>query len=254
MNKNIKRIILFGIPMDPWTMEYTVNTIHERIKNGVFTQHAAVNVAKLVNMQTDSVLRESVTSSDIINIDGMGIVWGARFLDLDVPERVAGIDLFVNLLEMSANENYPVFLLGAEPEVLEQAVDNLTRKIENLIIADYHHGYFWEDEEAVVQKIRRSGAKLIFVAVTSPKKEIFIDKWKAKLGVTFVMGVGGTFDVIAGKVKRAPNWMQNYGSEWLYRVFQEPGRMWKRYFMTNSKFLFLLLSEKIRHITTKTFS
>ncbi|GGI98696.1 hypothetical protein GCM10007978_40640 [Shewanella hanedai] len=92
--------------------------------------------------------------------------------------------------------------------------------------------------------IRQSGAKLLFVAITSPKKENFINKWQDKLGVDFVMGVGGTFDVVAGKVKRAPLWMQKYGLEWLYRVIQEPGRMWKRYLVTNTKFAWLILKER----------
>ena len=115
----------------------------------------------------------------------------------------------------------------------------------NLNIAGTHHGYFWDDEEAVVNRIKESGAKLLFVAITSPKKENFINKWQDKLGVNFVMGVGGTFDVVAGKVNRAPKWMQNAGLEWLYRVLQEPGRMWKRYLVTNSKFAWLLIKEKL---------
>ena len=98
----------------------------------------------------------------------------------------------------------------------------------------------------MVAKIKASGARLLFVAITSPKKENFINKWQGQLGVDFVMGVGGTFDVVAGKVKRAPVWMQNYGLEWFYRVMQEPGRMWKRYAETNSKFAWLLLKEKFK--------
>ncbi len=94
--------------------------------------------------------------------------------------------------------------------------------------------------------IRQSGARLLFVAITSPKKENFINKWRDQLGVDFVMGVGGTFDVVAGKVTRAPLWMQNAGLEWLYRVLQEPGRMWKRYLLTNSAFAWLLLKEKFK--------
>ena len=101
-------------------------------------------------------------------------------------------------------------------------------------------------QKEIVEKIKASGARLLFVAITSPKKENFINKWQDQLGVDFVMGVGGTFDVVAGKVKRAPVWMQNYGLEWFYRVMQEPGRMWKRYAETNSKFAWLLLKEKFK--------
>lgn len=231
--------------MDSGTMVDTVKYIETKLISKVFLQHVVVNVAKLVHMQNDAVLRDSVKACDLINIDGMGVVLGARFCGHYIPERVAGVDLFHNLLEMSAKRDFPVFLLGAEQEIVEKTAKNVEALYPNLKIAGIHHGYFWDDEEAVVNKIRESGAKLLFVAITSPKKENFINKWQDKLGVDFVMGVGGTFDVVAGKVKRAPVWMQNYGLEWLYRVIQEPGRMWKRYLITNSKFAYLLFKEKL---------
>ena len=115
-----------------------------------------------------------------------------------------------------------------------------------LQLAGFHHGYFWEDENAVVTRIRESGARLLFVAITSPKKENFINRWRDRLGVDFVMGVGGTFDVVAGKVKRAPVWMQKSGLEWFYRVIQEPGRMWRRYLTTNLAFMLMVLKAKYR--------
>jgi N-acetylglucosaminyldiphosphoundecaprenol N-acetyl-beta-D-mannosaminyltransferase len=241
----VKRIKFLGAPMDSGTMVDTVKYIETKLISKVFLQHVVVNVAKLVHMQNDTVLRESVKACDLINIDGMGVVLGARFCGHYIPERVAGVDLFHNLLEMSAKRDFPVFLLGADQEIVEKTAKNVEALYPNLKIAGIHHGYFWDDEEAVVNKIRESGAKLLFVAITSPKKENFINKWQDKLGVDFVMGVGGTFDVVAGKVKRAPVWMQNYGLEWLYRVIQEPGRMWKRYLITNSKFAYLLFKEKL---------
>jgi N-acetylglucosaminyldiphosphoundecaprenol N-acetyl-beta-D-mannosaminyltransferase len=241
----VKRIKFLGAPMDSGTMVDTVKYIETKLISKVFLQHVVVNVAKLVHMQNDAVLRDSVKACDLINIDGMGVVLGARFCGHYIPERVAGVDLFHNLLEMSAKRDFPVFLLGAEQEIVEKTAKNVEALYPNLKIAGIHHGYFWDDEEAVVNKIRESGAKLLFVAITSPKKENFINKWQDKLGVDFVMGVGGTFYVVAGKVKRAPVWMQNYGLEWLYRVIQEPGRMWKRYLITNSKFAYLLFKEKL---------
>lgn len=229
--------------MHPLSMRETVNLIEERIASKKFTQHVVVNVAKLVHMQTDRNLAESVSQCDIVNIDGMGVVWGANFCGHNVPERVSGVDLFHFLLDMSAAREFPVFLLGAEEPVVKKVAEVVRSKYANLDVAGYHHGYFWDDEEAIVKKIADSGARLLFVAITSPKKENFINKWKDQLGVDFVMGVGGTFDVVAGKVKRAPVWMQNAGLEWFYRVLQEPGRMWKRYAVTNSKYLLLLAKE-----------
>ncbi|MCY1438840.1 N-acetylglucosaminyldiphosphoundecaprenol N-acetyl-beta-D-mannosaminyltransferase [compost metagenome] len=199
-------------------------------------------------MRDDAQLNESVRSCDIINIDGMGVVLGARFLGHQVHERVAGVDLFHELLAMSAREGLSVFLLGAKDEVVAATAEKVQALYPDLKIAGYHHGYFWDDEAAMVEKVRVSGAQLLFVAITSPKKENFINHWRDQLGVTFVMGVGGTFDVVAGKVKRAPLWMQKYGLEWLYRVIQEPGRMWKRYLTTNSKFAWLLVREKLTQL------
>ncbi|MFM0294058.1 WecB/TagA/CpsF family glycosyltransferase [Paraburkholderia sp. RL17-383-BIF-A] len=241
----MKRIELFGCPMDLATMQETVQIIGDRIEARQFTQHVVVNVAKLVNMQTDSVLHSSVRACDIINIDGMGVVWGARLLGYPVPERVAGVDLFDRLLQMAATRGLPVFLLGATDEVVGRTAATVAMRHPGLQIAGYHHGYFWDDEEGVVEKIRHSGAKLLFVAITSPKKESFIHRWHDRLGVDFVMGVGGTFDVVAGKVRRAPQWMQRNGLEWAYRVAQEPGRMWRRYFITNNRFAVMLLRARL---------
>ncbi|BED88894.1 UDP-N-acetyl-D-mannosamine transferase [Pseudoalteromonas sp. MM1] len=242
----MKRIEFLKAPMDIATMQETVSFIENRIEQKQFLQHVVVNVAKIVNMQKDPVLAESVKACEVINIDGMGVVFGARFLGHDVPERVAGVDLFHELLAMSAKRDFPVFLLGATEEVVSKTVEVAKTQNPNLNIAGFNNGYFWDDEEAVVTKIRESGAKLLFVAITSPKKENFINKWQDKLGVDFVMGVGGTFDVAAGKVKRAPQWMQKAGLEWLYRVIQEPSRMWRRYLVTNSKFAWLLIKAKLR--------
>lgn len=227
-------------------MAETVDLIESRIQSAQFTQHVVVNVAKLVHMQQDTVLAESVKSCDIINIDGMGVVLGARFVGHAVSERVAGVDLFHELLKRSAQSGFSVFLLGATDEVVAKTATTVAQLYPGLKIAGYHHGYFWDNEEAIVDQIAASGAQLLFVAITSPKKENFINRWRDRLGVKFVMGVGGTFDVVAGKVSRAPLWMQKYGLEWLYRVIQEPGRMWKRYLYTNSKFAYLLLKEKFK--------
>ncbi len=241
----MKRIDFLGCPMDVATESDTVDIIADRIEKKQFTQHVVVNVAKVVNMRNDAVLSESVRSCDIINIDGMGIVIGARILGHDVPERVAGVDLFHSLLKMSAERGYPVFLLGAKESVVSQARKKVEALYPGLIVAGHHHGYFWDDEEMVVNKIKESGARLLFVAITSPRKENFINRWQERLGVDFVMGVGGTFDVVAGKVKRAPLWMQRYGLEWFFRVLQEPGRMWKRYLVTNTIFLWMLVKAKL---------
>ncbi|WNC92372.1 WecB/TagA/CpsF family glycosyltransferase [Paraburkholderia sp. FT54] len=236
----MKRIEVFGCPMDAATMDETVAAISTRILAKQFTQHVAVNVAKLVHMQADTELAKSVHYCDLISVDGMGVVWAARMLGHAVPERVAGVDLFERLLAQAARLGLPVYLLGATDEVVARVATICAARYPSLQIAGYHHGYFGDDQRPVVDRIRESGARLLFVAITSPTKEHFINRWRASLGVDFVMGVGGTFDVVAGKVNRAPRWMQGAGLEWLFRVLQEPRRMWRRYLITNSKFALML--------------
>ena len=119
-------------------------------------------------MNKDTALRESVLSCDIINIDGMGVVFGARLKGIHIPERVAGVDLFMKLLKKSEEKRFPVFFLGAQQEIVEEAVQRIRQSLPNLYIAGFHHGYFWDDEQAVVDMIRKSGAYLLFVAITSP--------------------------------------------------------------------------------------
>ena len=246
----MKELIFLDCRMHSITMADTVSAIKSRLFEKKFTQHVVVNVAKLVNMQKDPQLKASVESCDIINIDGIGVVLGARLLGEKVPERVAGVDLFEELLEMAEREQFSIFLLGATDNVVAETARRVQDKYPRLPLAGFHHGYFFnkecgEGEEAVVERIKASGARMLFVAITSPKKENFINKWQNQLGVDFVMGVGGTFDVVAGKVSRAPLWMQKYGLEWFYRVIQEPRRMWKRYLITNTKFAWLLLKARI---------
>lgn len=227
-------------------MRETIDWIAGRIEEGLFTQHVVVNVAKVVHMSLDPRLASSVASCDIVNIDGMGVVWGARYVGFDVPERVSGVDLFEELVALASTCGYPIYLLGAEAHIVQEVAMRVQCKYPKLHIAGYHHGYFWDDEAGMVQKIRASGARLLFVAITSPKKENFINQWRDRLGVDFVMGVGGTFDVVAGKVMRAPRWMQRVGLEWLFRVVQEPRRMWRRYLSSNVAFLGMVLREKAR--------
>lgn len=235
-------IKLFGTKMQTLSMQETIEAINVRINNNVFTQHVVVNVAKIVNMQRDALLRESVNSSDIINIDGMGLLWGAKLFSNKVTERVSGIDLFYELLKSAEKTGKSVFFLGATQHVLAKALWNIKKHYPDLNVSGVQHGYYTEAEEkSIAEKINKSGAELLFVAMSSPKKENFINRWKSKLGVNFVMGVGGTFDIVAGKTQRAPDWMQKSGLEWFYRVIQEPRRLWKRYLYTNSKFALMLI-------------
>lgn len=239
-------ICLLDIPINDYSMETTLLTIDVRIKSNIFTQHVVVNAGKIVAMQKDETLRKSILEADIINADGMAVVWASRFLGKPLPERVAGIDLMMNLVEMAHQKGYKCYFLGAKEDVVKKAVDIFSKQYSPDIIAGYRNGYFTEaDEKEIAQNIAVSGAHMLFVAISSPKKEIFVNKYKHIMSVPFVMGVGGSFDVVAGVTKRAPIWMQNIGLEWFFRFVQEPKRMWKRYLIGNSKFIWMVLKEKL---------
>ena len=153
------------------------------------------------------------------------------------------------LVLLSHQKGYKCFFFGARHEVVTQVIDNYKLKYSQDIIAGYRDGYYNSDEESnIANEISQSGANILFVAISSPKKEIFLNKHKNKLSrVNFIMGVGGSFDVISGKIKRAPVWMQNFGLEWFYRFLQEPRRMWKRYLIGNYKFIRLVIKAYINN-------
>lgn len=235
------RVEILNCPIDTMDMNATIALIDASIQKNNRIHHVAVNAAKLVNMRRDERLRDSVINCDIINPDGQSVVWAAKFLGKPLKERVAGIDLMTALVELARERKYKIFLLGAAEETARAVAEKYGAEI----VAGYRSGYWSETEAAaVVAQIAASRAQMLFVAVSSPKKEIFLNRYKDTIDVPFIMGVGGAFDVIAGKVKRAPRWMQKSGFEWLYRIIQEPRRMWKRYLVTNSVFIYLVLKEK----------
>lgn len=242
------KIDFLGIPLDALSMMETINIIDDAIQKNEHINHVVINAGKVVAMQTDQHLYQSVVSCDIINADGQSIVWASQFLGKRLSERVAGVDLMQNLVQLAHEKRYKCFFLGAKEEVVSKVVDIYTEKYGSQIIAGYRNGYFSKGEDPeVANQIAESRAQLLFVAITSPRKENFMHEYREVLSnINFTMGVGGTFDVIAGVTKRAPVWMQNMGLEWFYRLAQEPLRMWKRYLIGNTKFIGLVIKEKYR--------
>jgi len=228
-------------------MQETLQLIQRAICSKEQIHHVVVNAGKIVSMQNDLQLRQSVNDSDLINADGQAVVWASKILNKPLKERVAGIDLMENILELANNNKYKIFFLGAKEEIVKAVIEKYTKQFSKDIIAGYRNGYFnKEDETKIATEISKSGANILFVAISSPTKENFLYNNKKLLkNVNFIMGVGGSFDVVSGKVKRAPVWMQNSGLEWFYRFIQEPKRMWKRYLIGNSKFIYLVLKEKL---------
>jgi N-acetylglucosaminyldiphosphoundecaprenol N-acetyl-beta-D-mannosaminyltransferase len=245
----VSRINICDIPVDALTMAETIHLIDRSIIEKKPIHHVVINAAKVVNAQKDPLLKESIVNCDIINADGQAIVWASRLFNTPLPERVAGIDLMESLVKLSSEKKYRIFFLGATEEIVNSVVKYYSNLYGKEIIAGYRNGYFKkEEEQTVARQISDSNADILFVAMSSPKKEIFLNTYKDIIKTSFIMGVGGSFDVVAGFVKRAPLWMQNRGLEWFFRVMQEPRRMWKRYLFGNSEFIFLVLKEKTKQI------
>lgn len=241
------RITMMGCAVDNLTMEETLATIEGFIASGRPHQHVVVNVDKLVKASRDPALRAIINGCDLVNADGMPVVWAARLLGKPLKQRVAGVDLFDALMRRAAERGWRVYLLGAHDDVVLDVRAKYQRAYPRLRFAGHRHGYWGADQELdVAAEIRDSGADLLFVAISSPYKEQFLGRHQAAMGVPFAMGVGGSFDVAAGRVKRAPAWMQRAGLEWFYRFLQEPRRMFRRYFIEDMAFFWLFLKEAAR--------
>jgi N-acetylglucosaminyldiphosphoundecaprenol N-acetyl-beta-D-mannosaminyltransferase len=242
-----RRVRLFGVEMDALDMPETVAAVARIVEEGPPTQHVAVNAAKAVMMRDDDAIRSIVADAGLVSADGQAVVWASRVLGAELPERVAGIDLFGHLIALAAERGYGVYLLGARQDVVAKTSEILCGRHPALKVSGARDGYFSEEEsDEVVLAVRESGADMLFVAMPSPQKEFWVAENLPGLGVSFAMGVGGTFDVIAGVTERAPRWMQRAGLEWFYRFVQEPGRMWRRYLVGNTRFLALDARERLR--------
>ena len=240
----IRRHDILGCGVDDLTMEETLAVVEGFIASGRPHQHVVVNVDKVVKASRDERLRAIVNGCDLINADGMPIVWASRLLGTPLRERVTGIDLFHALMVRAAERGWRVYLLGAREEVVSRVRAIYQEMCPGLVVAGHRNGYWKPEEEAgVAEEVRAARADLLFVAISSPHKERFLGRWQAHMRVPFAMGVGGSFDVAAGIVSRAPEWMQRTGLEWFHRFLQEPRRMFRRYFVDDMAFFGMLARE-----------
>jgi N-acetylglucosaminyldiphosphoundecaprenol N-acetyl-beta-D-mannosaminyltransferase len=239
---------LLECPFDPVALSSAVARCIEWCL-GPRAPHTVVtaNAALLCMMRRDPGLREACRRGDLILADGMSVVWTSRLAGAPFPERVAGVDLMARLLEAASGHGLSVYLLGARREVVAELARRCVRDHPGLRVAGFRDGYFGPaDEDAIVEDIRRSAPHLLFVGMPSPFKETWCERHRAALDVPVIMGVGGSFDVLAGHVRRAPRLVQSLGLEWSWRLAMEPRRMWKRYLLTNSEYLWLAAREILR--------
>jgi N-acetylglucosaminyldiphosphoundecaprenol N-acetyl-beta-D-mannosaminyltransferase len=236
----MKRAQILNAAFDPLTLTQTVDAAFQRLEAGQRGWLATVNVSILMMMRSDKRLQGFVDRAALVVADGQPLVWCSRWLGQRLPERVTGVDLVDVMCQRAAAEGKRVFLLGARPATVEKLAGRLAAKHVNLQI-DFADGYFGRDDaDARVALIHASRADILFVGMGVPLQEYFLAEHWDRLGVGLAIAVGGSFDVLAGQRARAPRWVQNAGMEWLFRLMQEPRRLFLRYVVTNTQFVYLL--------------
>jgi len=232
---------LLGLPFDGVTMQAAVDRCLSwcagpRAPHTVVTANSAI----LCMMRRDPELRRACLGADLVVPDGMSVVWTSWMAGAPFPERVAGVDLMARLLEAAAKQKLRAYFLGAKPLVVARLAEICGERHPGLEVVGYRDGYFSRDQhDEIVEEIRSLAPHLLFVGMPSPFKETWCEQNRARLNVPVMMGVGGSFDVLAGEVQRAPLWMQSLGLEWSWRLLMEPRKMWRRYLTTNTEFMWL---------------
>ncbi|HEX8088447.1 MAG TPA: WecB/TagA/CpsF family glycosyltransferase [Blastocatellia bacterium] len=244
MRPNYETSRIAGIDVYNLSEDEAVTAIDRLLADGRPHYMAVVNAAKIAAASGDERLRRALAQADIVTADGMSVVWASRALGRPLKQRVTGIDLFERLVEHAARAGLSVYFLGAREEAVRRLVERFTSLHPDLRLAGYRNGYFQPSESsAVAETIRRSKADLLFVAMGSPAQEYWIASNLAGTGARFALGVGGSFDHLSGLARRAPVWVQEIGFEWLYRLLREPRRLWRRYLIGNTAFIWLVIKQ-----------
>lgn len=227
MDINNKPVMdILGVPVTPFSMAEAVDWLMERVAQNVTTQVVTANAEIIMMAQDLPAYRALLQQTDLILADGAGTVWAGRKLGYQVPERVAGFDLFLHLLEYGATHGTTFFLFGAAPGIAEAAKKKAEELYPGVKIVGTRNGYFnKEDEPAIIQQINDSGADVLFAALGAPKQEFWLQEHRDQLKPALRVGLGGSFDVLAGKMERAPKWMQEASLEWLFRLYKQPSRL-----------------------------
>ena len=246
LGKN-KRIKILNTTIDVLNMTETIELVDKYITLKTPLHLMGVNADKINEVNKNEVMKKIVNSCGIINADGASVVLASKYLKKPLPERVAGIDLMQELVKLCEEKRYKIYLLGAKQEVVEKTKEVLLIKHKKLNICGIHNGYFKKEYWGEISnKLKKETPDIVFVGITSPIKEYLIEYLQNDNNNCVFMGVGGSFDVISGNIPRAPEWMQKMSLEWLFRVMQEPKRLFKRYFVGNITFIKSVIKEKYR--------
>lgn len=240
---------VIGFPVTALPFNKQIDLILKWASNRTSKAVCVANVHMLMEAYTNPTFAPVLLDADIVTPDGMPLVWLMNLLGSHRQDRVAGMDILLALCEQLSSKNIGIFFLGSEPKILERMQQRLNQEFPNLSIAGLEPLPFRpltpEEDEAIVQKINTSGAGVVLVSLGCPKQELWINQHKGRVQAV-MLGLGAVFPVYAGIHKRAPGWVRRIGLEWLYRLMQEPRRLWKRYFVTIPPFLYLALKQIIK--------
>ncbi len=244
------RANVLGTLVDKMSVDDCITHFDHVIRTRSHCHIVVVNAAKVVKARTDPELNQVIHHADLVGADGVPIVWASKILGDPLPGRINGTDLMERLFVESSKRGWRLYLLGARQEIIENAVVKLERELPTINIVGFRNGYFAsaDEEEQVVAEINRTKPHILLLGFGTPMKEKWVKRHKDALDVPIIHGVGGSFDIVGGLTKRAPQWMQRAGLEWLYRFMQEPRRMWKRYLFTNTAFIWLVFKTWLQRL------
>lgn len=247
----VERVRLLWLGVDNLSFAEAADKIIRMCRQAQPTYVVTPNVDHFIQTRTNTRLRTIYEQAGLSLADGMPVVWAARILGRPLKDKVSGSDLFIELCGRAAAEGLRVFLLGGGPGVAAKAAQALQARHPGLGIVGTHspivgHGGTGPDDDSVIAMVRQARPHLLFVGLGAPKQELWMARYRRRLGVPVCIGVGASFDFAAGTQTRAPRWMQHAGFEWLWRLAHEPRRLWKRYLVDDLPFLWWVLSERVR--------
>ena len=247
----MENIKIFGTRVDKITQKEAIKKVENFLQEDEMKAIYTPNTEIIMEAREDNFLRKVLNSGDMVIPDGIGLIYASRIKKRPLPERVTGFDLSINMLELANREGYSVFLLGGKEGIAKKAGENIIKEYPNISIAGYNNGYFKGshtgtpgdlEELEVLDKINNTNPDILFVGFGAPKQEKWIYLNKDRLNCRVVIGNGGTIDILAGKVKRAPEIYQKLGLEWLYRLVKEPSRIKRQIVLP--KFMLKVIFEK----------
>jgi N-acetylglucosaminyldiphosphoundecaprenol N-acetyl-beta-D-mannosaminyltransferase len=245
----MNRISFLGYPVDSLNIDDALKWMEKSIKHQSSNYITVVNANKFWQSSKSHRLANIIRNADLV-LPEWAVYWGSKKARKPLKDFVCGIELFKASLPWAAKKGYRIFFLGATPKTITALQQRLEQIYPNLEVAGYHHGYLRTEQEAldICWQIRLSNADILYVAMGSPRQEFWIEEHLKQLKVPVIMGVGGSFDVVAGIKSDTPNWARGHGIEWLYRLLQDPKTYWKRYMITNPWFVLQVAKERARSI------